>query len=118
ETSLEKTARAADQLTRRSQEAVHELEQAIGLRIASMDQRFRDAGSEAEGKLAAVRTSSDNELKRAQEVLAQVNSIASVVEDQSAKLVALTEITQQELERRATAMLEAHSQELGRRGEH
>ena len=111
--SIESSAqRAAELVAQSSQQVAQQQEQAIAERIAAMSKSFTDAGIEAETQLATVRTSFEQEIKRAQELLAQVNSTASSVDDQAARLASISEIAQQELKRRGTSMLEWHSEQL------
>jgi hypothetical protein len=118
ESSIENAARrAAERLAQDSQAAAGRLEGEINARLAAMTQTFSEAGTAAEKKIEALHTALDEESRRANEALAQVQSIAQRVEDQVARLATLTETAQQDLQRRASALVEAQSEELARRAE-
>ena len=104
--------RAADLVTQSSQQTARELEQAIAERKAIESKSFKDAGSKAEGQMASVRYAFDGEMKREQEILARVSATATTIDDQAARLASMTEISQEELRRRGSSMLEWHSEQL------
>jgi hypothetical protein len=114
-TSIESSSqRAAELVMESSQHTARQLEQSIATHITGMSKSFLDASEEAENHLAAVRTSFSEEIKRAQEILDKVNATATTVDDQAARLAAITEIAQEELKRRGAGVLEWHSEELVR----
>ena len=118
ESSLESAAqRSAERLARHSQATAERLENELGSRISSLGKVFAEATGEAESKLGALRTSVLGETARAQGALAQVQSAALGIEEQTGKFEALTRSAQQELQRRAATVLEAQSRELARRAE-
>jgi hypothetical protein len=118
ESSLESAAqRSAERLARHSQATAERLENELGSRISSLGKVFVEATGEAEAKLGALRTSVLGETARAQGALAQVQSAALGIEEQTGKFEALTRSAQQELQRRAATVLEAQSRELARRAE-
>jgi hypothetical protein len=138
ETSIENAAkRAADELARRSQEAVDQLERAAGLRIATIAKGFTATSSElertiseraitigeafaetisqGETRFAALQNSFRDEGQRAQEVLTQASEIASKLEEQAARIGSLAENRQAEFEKHISSLMETTSQELARR---
>jgi hypothetical protein len=118
ESSLESAAqRSAERLARHSQATAERLENELGSRISSLGKVFAEASAEAEIKLNALRTSVQGETARAQGALAQVQSAALTIEEQTGKFDALTRNALQELQRRSATVLEAQSRELARRAE-
>ena len=118
ESSLESAAqKSAERLARHSQATAERLENELGSRISSLGKVFAEATAEAETKLNALRTSVQGETARAQGALAQVQSAALGIEEQTGKFDALTRNAVQELQRRAATVLEAQSRELARRAE-
>jgi hypothetical protein len=118
EGSIENAARqATERLAHDSRAAAERLEGEIGAHLAAMNQTVVEAGSIAETKIDALHASLDSGTRRAHQALSQVQSLAQHVEDQVASLATLTQTAQQELERRASAVVETQSEELARRAE-
>jgi hypothetical protein len=118
ESSLESAAqKSAERLARNSQAAAERIENELGSRLSSFGKTFAEATAEAEKKLGTLHTSAEGKIAQAQDALSQLQSAALRVEEQATRFDAITQNAQQELERRAAALLEAQSQELGRRAE-
>ena len=75
------------------------------------------AATDAEQKLHALCDTAQNEAARAQSLLAQLQSTTLGVDEQAARLDAVTRSAHQELQRRAATVLEAQSRELVHRSE-
>ena len=119
ETSLESAARqAAERLANHSQESAQRLESEIGERVTAMRTAFGESIAAAENSLVeTLRASVTHEAARAQEVLSQVQSATRGMEEWASQLAGLTQTAQEDLQRRATGLVEAQSQELARRAE-
>jgi len=106
-----------DRLAGTAQAASERLEKELSERIAGISKAFLEATAGAEGRLATARASLEDQVARVQALLTQVQSAARPAAVQTTELDAVHGAAQQELERRAAALVEIQSQELARRAE-
>lgn len=113
--------RAAQQLTERlavsSLLAREQFEKDLADRAASAGKALQDAVADAESRLGAERASFDNQIAQVQSLFAQVQASAQALAGQARQIEAEQQAANGELERRAAALVELHSQELSRSGE-
>ncbi len=118
EVSLQNASQqAADRLAQHSRETASQVENEISGRIAAMSASFADASAIAESKLESLRAALSEETARAQAALAQMQSSAEGLAEWPTRIGELANTAQQELERRATDLVEAQSRELANRAE-
>jgi hypothetical protein len=104
-----------ERLARHAESAGEHVERELALRIGGMTKAFEDAATHSEAKLSQLRTSLDQENERALESFRKVQTVEHYIEDQAAKLQGITQAVEQALEQRASALLEAQSEEMARR---
>ena len=104
-----------ERLARHAESAGEHVERELALRIGGMTKAFADAATYSEAKLSQLRTSLDQENERALESLRKVQTVEHYIENQAAKLHGITHAVEQALEQRASALLEAQSEEMARR---
>ncbi len=104
-----------ERLARHAESAGEHVERELALRIGGMTKAFADAATHSEAKLSQLRTSLDQENERALESLRKVQTVEHYIENQAGKLHGITQAVEQALEQRASALLEAQSQEMARR---
>jgi len=113
--------RAAQQLAERlavsSLLAREQFEKELGDRVAGTGKTLQDAAADAENRLGAARTSFDNQIVQVQSLFAVVQASAQALAEQTRQIEATHKAAQEEVERRAAALVELHSQELARSGE-
>lgn len=107
----------ADRLARQAQSAGEEVERELGLRIGEIGKAFLDAAHDWEARLNRLRASLDQGNERAQESMRKLQSAENQIEDHAARLQGIAGATEQALEQRASALLEAQSHEMARRAE-
>jgi hypothetical protein len=93
------------------------MERDLAARLGEASKTLDGAAKESESRLDGLRASLTHENERAQESVRQLQSVENRIEDQAAKLSGLAQTAEQALEQRATALLEAQSQEMARRAE-
>jgi len=106
-----------ERLARHAQSAGEHVERELALRIAEMNKTFEAATNDSEVRLNLLRASLDQESERAQESVRSLQSIHNQIDNQTAKLHGVAGAVEQALEQRASALLEAQSQEMARRAE-
>ena len=118
ESSIETAAqKVAERLSTSAQEAGEHFEKSFSERLTGISRTFTEVANDAENRFGAARVSFENLAAQVQALLTQVQSAAQMVTERTAQLDALHETAQQELERRAAALIDIQSQELARRGE-
>ena len=109
--------RLAERLAGATQAAGEQFERDLGERASAINKTFMEATADSENRLAAVRASLAGQAEQVQALLAQVQSAAQTVAEQTSRIGALHDTAQQELERRSAALIEIQSQEIARRSE-
>ena len=104
-----------ERLARHAQSAGEHVERELALRIGEMTKGFAEAASDSEARLHQLRVSLEQENERALESLRKVQTAEHHLENQATKLHGITQAVEQALEQRASALLEAQSQEMARR---
>jgi hypothetical protein len=108
---------AGERLARNAQLAGEQAERDLALRIGEARKALDGVAQESENRLDDLRVSLTHENERAQESMRQLQSVENRIEDQAAQLSGLAHTAEQALEQRATALLDAQSQEMARRAE-
>jgi len=103
---------AAERLRSNFQQTSMQLEQEMQDRAAAMGTALAESRAATEGSIETLRTYLANETAQAQETLNQIRSASQGMEDWSARAAEITRSAQQELERRAAAVVEAESRQL------
>jgi hypothetical protein len=106
-----------ERLTNQAQSAGEQVEKDLALHIGEISKAFLDAAHDWEARLNSLRASLDQGNERAQESMRKLQSAENQMEDQAAKLQGMAAATEQALEQRASALLEAQSHEMSRRAE-
>jgi hypothetical protein len=106
-----------ERVARHAQSAGEHVERELALRIAEKSKTFADVANDSEARLNLLRASLDQESERAQESARSLQSIENQIENQTAKIHGVARAVEQALEQRASALLEAQSQEMARRAE-
>ncbi|MGA7625552.1 MAG: hypothetical protein WCA91_18425 [Candidatus Acidiferrales bacterium] len=109
--------RVIEQLTERSQQAVHASQEKMTERLGEVRQPFAQAAAEARDTFAAIQSSLEQEVKKAQESLAAVEQVASRAKELSTQLEAASHDTVNELHRRLERILDSQTAEINRRAE-
>lgn len=104
-------------LANQAQAAGEQVERELALRIGEISKAFLDAAHDWEARLNTLRASLDQGNERAQESMRKLQSVDNQIEEQAAKLQGIAGATEQALEQRASALLEAQSHEMARRAE-
>ena len=104
-----------ERLARHAQSAGEHVERELALRIGEMTKAFAETASHSEAKLNQLRASLDQENERAVESLRKVEAFEHQIQNQATKFHGITQAVEQALEQRASALLEAQSQEMARR---
>jgi hypothetical protein len=104
-----------ERVARHAQSAGEHVERELALRIGEMSKAFANAASDSEGRLNELRASLDREHARAQESVRNLQSVENQIENQAAKLHGVLRAVEEALEQRASALLEAQSEEMARR---
>jgi hypothetical protein len=94
-----------------------QFEKELGDRIASVKNTFQEAMADAENRVNAARASFDSQIGQVQSLFTQVQDSAQALAEQARQIETTHKTAQEELERRAAAVVEFHSQELARSGE-
>jgi len=110
--------RLVEQLSERSQELLRNTEQKLTERFAEIRQPLSQMYSEARDTLASVRAALDDELGRAHSSLSDIEHATTRMREYSAQLEATSHETLSELHRRLESILQAQTDEMGRRAEH
>jgi hypothetical protein len=106
-----------DRLAHQAQSAGEQVERDLALRIGEISKAFLDAAHDWEARLNEQRAALDRGNERAQESVRKLQSFEQQIEDQAVRLQGIAGATGQALEQRASALLEAQSQEMARRAE-
>ncbi|PYU23305.1 MAG: hypothetical protein DMG32_16490 [Acidobacteria bacterium] len=106
-----------ERVARHAQSAGEHVERELALRIAEKSKTFADVANASEARLNLLRASLDQESERAQESVRSLQSIENQIDNQTAKIHGVARAVEQALEQRASALLEAQSQEMARRAE-
>jgi hypothetical protein len=118
ESSVESARRQlAERLAHQAQSAGEQVERDLALRIGEISKAFLDAAHDWEARLNEQRAALDRGNERAQESVRKLQSFEQQIEDQAVRLQGIAGATGQALEQRASALLEAQSQEMARRAE-
>jgi hypothetical protein len=104
-----------ERIARHAQSAGEHVERELALRIGEMSKAFANAAEGSEGRLKQLRASLDQEHERAQESVRNLQSVENQLENQAAKLQGVARAVEDSLEQRASALLEAQSEEMARR---
>ena len=106
-----------ERLASQAHSAGEQVEKDLALRIGEISTAFLDAAHDWEARLNSLRASLDQGNERAHESMRKLQSVENQIEDQAAKLQGMAGATEQALEQRAGALLEAQSHEMARRAE-
>ena len=104
-----------ERLARHAQSAGEHVERELALRVGEMSKAFANAAEDSEARLKQLSASLDQEHERAQESVRNLRSVEDQIENQAAKLHGVARAVEQALEQRASALLEAQSEEMTRR---
>jgi hypothetical protein len=116
--SLESAAQqAAERLRNNFEMTATQFDQDMQARHAVLGSSLAETRSTAESSLEALRGFLANETAKAQETLGQLRSASEAMEGWSNRAGEITRSAQQELERRAAAVVEAESRQLASRAE-
>jgi hypothetical protein len=107
----------AERLTRHAQSAAEQAERELARRVSEISKAFLDAANDSEARLNMLRASLDQGNEHAQESVRNLYALQSRIEEQAGKLSGISRAVEQALEQRASALLEAQSQEMARRAE-
>ncbi len=107
--------RMAERISTASRFAAEQAEFQVGERVASLHEALAQATAEAEGKLASARTLTEEEIRRVQLVLDQVQSEARELEQQAGTLDDTRRAGAESLVQQAGVLIETQSHELDRR---
>lgn len=114
--------RAAQQLSERlavnSLLSREQFEKELAERVAGAQKSIQDAAADAENRLRATQASFESRIGQAQSLFAQAQASTQALEEQVRQIEATHKTAREELERRAAALVDIHSQELARNGEH
>ena len=117
-TSSERAAQQlADRLAVSSLLAREQFEKELSERTTGAAQTLQNATAEAENRLNSARTSFDSQIGQVQSLFAQVQASTQALAEQTRQIDEANKAAHSELERRAAALVEMHSQELARNGE-
>jgi hypothetical protein len=118
ETSLERAAQhASERLMQTSRQEGERLEQELRSRLAAARNEFAESRSLVEGQIEVLRATLAGENARAHDALRQTQIVSQSLEEWPAKVGELTKAAQLELERRASAVVEAESRQLASRAQ-
>jgi hypothetical protein len=106
-----------ERLTNQAQSAGEQVEKDLALHIGEISKAFLDAAHDWEARLNSLRASLDQGNERAQESMRKLQSSENQIEEHAAKLQGMAAATEQSLEQRASALVEAQSHEMSRRAE-
>ena len=106
-----------ERLAHHGQLAGEQVERDLAVRIGEISRAFADAANDSEARLHVLRASLDQGNERAQESVRKFQSIENQIETQTAQLHGIARAVEQTLEQRASALIEAQSQEMARRAE-
>ncbi|MFZ0231719.1 MAG: hypothetical protein WAL74_01230, partial [Candidatus Acidiferrales bacterium] len=109
--------RMVEQLSQRSQEVLQAAEQKMTERLGELRQPFAQAAAEARDTFAGIQSSLDQEVMKARESLAAVETVATRTKELSTQLEAASHDTVNELHRRLEKILDAQTAEMNRRAE-
>jgi hypothetical protein len=104
-----------ERLARHAESAGEHIERELALRTGEMTKAFAEAAAHSEAKLNHLRAALDQENERALESLRNVETVEHHIENQAARLHGITQAVEHALEQRASALLEAQSEEMARR---
>jgi len=110
--------RLVEQLSGHSQELLRNAEQKVTERFAELRQPLGQMYAEARETLGSIRSGLEEELGRARSSLGDIEHAASRMKEYSAQLEAASHDTLNELHRRLENILQAQTEEMGRRAEH
>jgi hypothetical protein len=106
-----------ERLAGQGQLAGEQVERELTARVGEISKAFADAAHDSEARLNVLRASLDQGYERAQESVRKFQSIENQIETQTAQLDGIARAVEQTLEQRASALIEAQSQEMARRAE-
>ena len=107
----------AEQLAQHARSVGERVETDLALRIGEISNAFVDTANDSEARLNVLRASMDQGNERALESVRKFQAIESQIENQAGKLHEMARAVEQALGQRASALLEAQSQEMARRAE-
>ncbi len=109
--------RLVERLGQHAKAVGEQVETDAALRIGEISRTFAETANDTEAGLNVLRASLDQGNVRALEFVRQFQAIESQIENQTSKLQGFAHSVEQALEQRASALLEAQSQEMARRAE-
>jgi hypothetical protein len=106
-----------ERLGRHAQSVGEQVQTDLALRIGEISSAFVETANDSEARLKVLRASLDQGNERALESVRKFEALEGQIENQTGKLQGVARAVEQELEQRASSLLEAQSQEMARRAQ-